>query len=557
MNKPVLMSPAAAAWLVGQLDDRTVVNFLRGFGPAVSAITRGFQLAVTGAGLPTIRRRLAAATGGDAQLAGELLAGAAMPWAELRTALAKQPTAELRQSWRRLAREPVSGGTILLALVTHPEAQLAARACRSLLRNAWWERLVAALPAPSLPAPAVQPVPVTNHERDASWRHRLLAVETALKEERARYQQDRRALEKQVAESGRELAALQLRVASEVAAGVQLYRRETLGVMPELIAATLPEAAETTAALLARTEAALAHQQQVDERHARRAQLRAEIAELEAARDRLGVARRDSALVLPELEVVGRELAMRAETLRRLLGGDEWVRGSQLATLFLREVGAVAVNTTGILRLEELMRWLHQEPLRTLLSTVEREALGALVTQRQAELRRLAIAHALTAAAAPRPPVGPREVANLGWALLAAPDKPPLLLVDACNVLLVLPDYAAVATLRMAEERPRLSRVCQRRSAGFAGIELIYDGQGAVSTRENQGNGVTEVFAAHRGEDQNADDYIVRRVADLVKDPQSPPVWLVTADFGLRNRAAAAGCVALISPAAFQAHFDG
>lgn len=557
MNKPVLVGPAAAAWLVGQLDDRMVVTFLRGFGPAVSAITRGFQLAVTGAGLPMIRRRLAAATVGDAQLAGELLAAPAMPWTEPRAALAKQSAAELRQSWRRLARDPASGGTFLLALATHSDARLAARACRSLLRNAWWERLVAALPAPSSPAPSVSPVPVTNHERDAGWRRRLVAMETELKEERACRQQDRRLLEKQVAEAGRELAALQLRVAAEVAAGVQHYRRETLGVMPELVAATLPEAAETTAALLARAEAALARQQQVDERHARRERLRAEIAELEAARDRLGVARRDSALILPELEPVDRELAAHAETLRRQLEGDELLRGSQLGVLFLREAGAVPVNTTGILRLEELLKWLHQEPLRTLLPATEREALSALVTRRQAELRRLAIAHALAAAAAPRPPAGPREVANLGWALLAAPDNPPLLLVDACNVLLVLPDYAAVATTHMAEERPRLSRVCQLRNAGFAGIELIYDGQGAVSTRENKGSGVTEVFAAHRGEDQNADDYIVRRVTDLAKDPQSPPVWLVTADFGLRNRAAAAGCVALVSPAAFQAHFDG
>jgi len=195
-------------------------------------------------------------------------------------------------------------------------------------------------------------------------------------------------------------------------------------------------------------------------------------------------------------------------------------------------------------------RLLSLAPLRQALGSATVRELKARLAQRRGQLETLGDEKAL--AELPRPAIPePSSRATVILDLARALDQygtPPCvtLVVDGYNVTKTMPALVELEQrLGLGAARDRLVSLCRLQLNRFLKCELVFDGEEAVATRENQ-QGVTVVFAAHVGEENNADQYIVDRLTDATDELSF--VWLVTNDTDLRRRTEQL-CAGHIAPA--------
>jgi predicted RNA-binding protein with PIN domain len=127
-----------------------------------------------------------------------------------------------------------------------------------------------------------------------------------------------------------------------------------------------------------------------------------------------------------------------------------------------------------------------------------------------------------------------REVWDLAAKLQQYPPASVWLFVDGYNAIRRVHDLHKLEQERgLAAARDRFCALCRRCAHQFGHFEIVFDGVESTAATESCA-GLRIVYSRSAGESQNADEHLVRRLRALNGQPEV--VWLVTDDFGLRER---------------------
>jgi hypothetical protein len=555
-SKALPLSEAAADWLLSALGNERLFQAVLAVPLLQDVVFRGgFQPAPATLAKPAVRVRLRSALLGRLERVEALLRQALeAPWVPACQALQILDGEWLQRNWRGLLRG-TGNPALAIAMAIDARPAIRHRGVRLLRRQALWrpdwqarpELLPVAVRLLAPPAPIATPAvqPPTMAPPGAGLQHDMAAQREALARQRDRVRESEQELrqarlegEQREKELRRELrdaraandqgaAAVEARVAVAVAA----FKRDVLGLSPDV--ARLADAAVEpgTAALLKRAEGVLAEQRRQNELHGTYEAVRARLRELEAMAQRLGVCMDESVKVLPEVRRVHAAVCRELDRLQALLPQEE-VAATDLATQLVArikeaapaaEVGAQLDRIEGLLGLDLLADLLGADGLRQV-----REALAQ---------RRRQITAAVHAGGVPAPTVAVRvrEIWDVRAALSGNIAASICVFIDGYNVIRRVPELA------VREQNEGLSRsrdlfcgLCRAQARSFARVEVVFDGQGALSARE-ECDGLTVVFSNGLRESQNADEYLLARLAKA--RAEGTAVWLVTDDRGLRAQA--------------------
>jgi hypothetical protein len=551
------ISDAAAEWLLAALGNGRLYSAVMAVPALQDSVFRGgFQVAPATLAKPTIRKRLRLTLlGRSDRVVGLLREPGDVPWADAVCLLRALDGDWLKRNWRGLLRASANPA-LAAAMVADERQAIHRRGLRLLRRTASWlptqtarpEALPAELRCAMPPAPADLPAalpasgPATDagrqHEtenlRDALSRQRDKARqnEQELRQARLEWEQREKDLRREIREAraGAEQAAAE--VNARVAASAATFRQEVLGITPATARLAEASADAATGSLLERAERVLSEQRRQNELHGTYATLRARIRELTAMAQRLGTCVDESVKVLPEVRSLHAAICREVDRLQGLLPGGGPPTGELAAQLVARvkepRPGADALaeleRLEGILAIDVIADLLGEDGLGQVRQTLER--------------RRRLVTDSLHAELDPAvPPVlrRAREVWDVRSALNGHAPSSARVFVDGYNAIRRVPELAAIEESGgLARSREALCELCRRRAQGLGHLEIVFDGQGPLSAREER-DGLTVVFSNGLRDSQNADEYLLARVARA--RTEGGAVWLVTDDRGLRAQA--------------------
>jgi len=484
-------------------------------------------------------------------------------------------------SWRGLLRW--RGGRMMAAAMAGDAREaVLARGWRLLRLHGFWEKDPVPRPGDldvqftieSLHAFLGDPAPADRGENSARAKEqaeRLAAGERErekLANSAARQREKAEALERQTEaerqEWGRERAELRrrLRAAEEAHASLTAgfeaevqrrlaqYRRQTLGVTETVEGIARDLDASPTDDLLQAVDATVRRHRELNEAFGTVSRLRAELRALRQAQGELEDCLGESVRVLPEARTLAGTVRKRVEHLEQRLsearaGGAD----GGAADDFLRYIRSAPPDADGLARLVELEKTLAGGWLEGVLGASLAGRVRQALCERRDRLATLEHERALAAlpAAEPARPSAPPPAAGEVWDVAAGLRRlgqtRPALIIDGYNLIRRAPELDEMTDGDgLAAPRELLVQWCRAKAGAFDRIEVVFDGVGAVSQRERVDN-LTVTFARRAAESQNADDYIVGRVTEW--QAAGLVVWVVTEDYGLRQRVAtlAAGFV--------------
>lgn len=553
------VSAAAADWLLAALGDEWLFRAVMAVpGLQASVFRGGFQPARSTLGQPTVRRRVRAALAGRFDRLEPLLREAqGAPWGEAARALTALDATWLRRHWRALLRG-TGNRSLAVAMALDARPEIRSRGLRLLQRSSFWGpswqarpealpealRVLAPVPGAAAAPDAAEAAPegreaapsrelAVLREALARQREKVRECELLLRRERLEHEEREKELRREVREA--RAAAEQAAASAEARAAraVAAFREEALGITPRTASLAAAARAAGTESLLERAERVLAEQIRQNELHGTYAGVRARIRDLEAMAERISTCVDESVKVLPEVRSVHRALCREADRLRALLPGGSPPEG-ELAVQLLARIKEPRPAPELLAELDRLERLLDLDVLAEILGEEGlRQVRGALARRRQLVTGTLED-QARTGTPAP-PPRRPREVWDVRAALETGPPPAVQVFVDGYNVIHSVPELAAIESgTGLARSRDVFCELCRRRAHLVAHLEIVFDGQGALSARE-EGDGVTVVFSSGARGSQNADEYLLRRVARA--RAEGGAVWLVTDDRGLRAQA--------------------
>jgi predicted RNA-binding protein with PIN domain len=560
------ISEEAALWLLERLDPQTVFSVLTGPNFVPSFVFKGFKVSPKSVSQPTVRQRIAKALHRHGDLAEAVLFCPGAPWLGWHRVISVLEEWWLVESWCALARRPECGLIVVVAMAMDEREPVAVRGRRALRkRGLWsgavfretepppaWAALCDVVGARSEDARQEETVPLerriaqlTRQIEELQQRLRIgkghiREAEDKVRQHEEQLQEREKELRQQVRDKQGEVEELCSALDRRVAEGIAAFKRTVLGLDEQYEDLLTVDRSDD---LIEEVDDVLAEQQRLNDLHGTREQIRKQIRDLEDARTRLGSSIEESVTVLPAVYRVETRLGQRIQELRDLLGDYvEDARMPDIADQLRARVKAAHLSGTGETTLDEVERLLEQALIGDMLGEELTDDIRRLVTERRDLIRSMS-APSLTDAALHLPgpedddgPGEPREIWRIGDALkpLAA-DARPRLFVDGYNVIRRLPELASVErTEGLAAARDRFCALCRARARGFSHVEVVFDGAGTLSEREESG-GITVVYSPAAQESQNADNTIVARLEATVDERN--PAWLVTDDYGLRRRA--------------------
>jgi hypothetical protein len=557
-SKALPLSEAAADWLLSALGNERLFQAILAVPLLQDSVFRGgFQPAPATLAKPAVRVRLRSALLGRLERVEALLRQALdAPWAPACSALQILDGEWLQRNWRNLLRG--SGNPALaIAMAIDARPALRRRGLRLLRRQALWrpdwlarpELLPAAVcalaPPVTLAAPAA-PSASTPAPPDVGRQHDMAAQREALARQRGKVREGEQELrqarldgEQRERELRRELrearaAGDQAAVAVEarVAVAVAAFKREALGLTADLsrLAAAVPEPG--AAALLERAERILTEQRRQNDLYGTYEAVRARIRELAAMAQRLGICLDESVKVLPDVRRVHAAVCRELERLQALLPEAE-APCTDLAAQLVARIKEAAPASEAVAQLDRVEGLLGLDVVADLLGADGLQHVQQALTQRRRLITAVVQAGGAPAPAAAAVPV--REVWDVRAALSDSAAAAVCVFIDGYNVIRRVPELAAHEQNEgLSRSREVFSGLCRARARSFAHLEVVFDGQGALSAREER-DGLTVVFSNGLRESQNADEYLLARLNKA--RAEGVPVWLVTDDRGLRAQA--------------------
>lgn len=559
--------PAACAWLVEALPHDALYEAVRGLGREIGQLLPGFSLSHRALGRQSVRQLLARGLGHHPRLAGRICLSPAAPWQPWTKVLAMLDETWLRRHWRELLRH--YGPPLALALALDERETLRNRGDRVLGLTAFWHpdaprrealppgwaELIKLL-AP--PAAAVAPDATsarrtqelerqTEQSRESTerWKRKCSETETKAAQDQERLREENRQLRRDLRAKDDELATFREQFEGRL-------RLEVASLRERLLAAPVcpSEPADPTAPSLAeQAERALRRQEALDRQRGTRSELRAELEKLEELEKRLQRSLAESLVLVPGLDETSIRVGQRLREIREALGEmDTDSEAPDLAAALLSRIKNAQLGSEAAAELERLKQILNLD--------VVRELLGPQVHDRLCQLQRthtqLAADRLLDTVSPPQPTTlqtEEREVWDLAERLGCYPPATVWLFIDGYNAIRRVGEWARVEQEQgLLAARRLLCDLCRRQAHRFAHVEIVFDGTETTAATESC-TGVTVVYSRASGESQNADDHLVQRLHTIHE--RADVTWLVTDDFGLRERVRAS-CDAFVPPVLLQ-----
>jgi hypothetical protein len=572
---PPPLGEDAARWLVSQLSLRDFLRLVQSVreNPDGRAALSGFRLTQDSVRKASVRKAL---TGRlvpllvSSRVIRAVLFYVSFPearWYEWAEVLAAHDETWLSARWRELIRG-TGDPALAAALSLDDRPGVAGRGMRLLRTKALWSRerqpVAGGLPEAwtNLPGLLRMPGNAVDAGRDYTegLEARLTEAETRLKdvekekaglvkardsweglrtdlyESLAKKDASLRKLREQLREQAERIRTLETEMDAQVQASMARFRQEFLDGDGAHEAVWRDVLEGGTDDLLARADRAIQIQGRLDARCGIRSRVRARIS-------RLAGKLRDVEQALSEALVPSRGLldargGLEIELLhwRQMLPEAEDA-GSPLAQSVLAQARAFDVSEEGVATLETMLADLRRPPLSRLISEEERESLYDRLNALLSERRR-ALQARLMAGHAPEPAAGRevREISNLSafvvrnYELCAVS----LLLVDGYNAIKTSAEWAALDRRDFVGARQSFCDLWELRAQDWAGVELVFDGQGDHARVEERGR-LSVIFTDARAESQRADLYISERMKTLKSESHERKLLLVTADRELRE----------------------
>jgi len=497
-----------------------------------------------------VRRRLRVVLLGRFERAEALLQQAQdAPWAAMVEMVRALDEAWLRRHWRGLLRG-TGDPSWAVALALDSRVALAGRGRRLLGRRALWspewqprpEALPAALrgmvsPSGSTRPSGVPPAPAAEagslREALSRQRDKVREGQQELREAQQAWEQREKDLRRDAREARQAADLVAADAERRIAEAIRTFKHDALGLSPDLPQLAAAAADPAMDALLERAEHVLEEQRRQNEVHGTYESVRERIRSLGVMARRLSLCMDESVRVLPEVRRLHAAICREVDRGRSLLPEVE-AHASELVAQLVGRIKEAAAAGHVIAELDRIEHLLASETLADLLGPEGLQHVRAALSQR----RRL-VTDAVHAPAAPAPSAPAaahaREIWDVRAALADGTAASAWVFVDGYNAIRRVPDLAAMErTEGLPRSREAFCQLCRTRARLFAHLEIVFDGQGALSAREET-NGLTVVFSKGLRESQNADDYLVARTARACAD--GVPVWLVTDDGGLRAQA--------------------
>lgn len=548
-------SPAACEWLVEALSPDALHEAVRGLGREIGELIPGFTLSHKTLTRHSVRTLLARSLGRHPLLTGRICLSPTAPWQPWRKVLDLLDEPWLLDHWRPLCRH--YGPALAVAMCLDEREDICDRGERLLKLTAFWRE---AYPRPAVlppgwnellhllaPPPVVLPAPpppepkAPPREPADRWKRKCQEAEAKAEQTEKRLREEIRRLRQEYKDKETELDQLRESFEQRLRAEVGNLRNHLLAPAPAA------PGSNGTIPLAEQAEHILQRQEALDQQRGTRSELRAEIERLEELEKRLRRCLGESLVLVPELTETSQRVGQRLHEARAILGDMDMDSEAPdlAAALFGRLKAAVQTKDAGP-ELDQIRHLLDQDMVRGLLGPGQHARLDQLE-----RVHRQEIANRLIETALPEPsPAGPRdrEVWNVAERLACYPAPAVWLFVDGYNTILGVPDLHRIEQEQgLAAARNHFLALCRRQAHRFAHFEVVFDGADTTATTEN-GSGLRVVYSRASRDSQNADDHLVRRLHDL--RPQAGICWLVTDDYGLRERVREV-CDAFVPPVLF------
>lgn len=564
----------ALLWMIAQLKPEALYAFLQSWQYLAEEVMRGFKLTPANASKKVVRKRLASQLHKNHELLISFLTAPDTPWERWSNILAMFDEAWLRRNWRSLLRG-TRDRNLAPALATDVHASIADRGFRLLARESLWKDELP-LKAGAIPPECehliryLSPSTETNSEalqELKSHYDKAVARQQALKSEveklkqalnkrkdrvaqesqrrekaEANQEKQTRKLRRKLKQANKDLQELREHFGHELEIRLQQYRHETLGITGRLKKIENELRTSKTRDINQRTREVLDAHRRLNAKYATVSQMRREIEQLEAADEELERCAMESVQVLPELHQLRRDIQTRLEELRNLLPGESTAPDIQSHVgRMLKMIRNCTLANQGLNKLVQVEKLLTHPLFTEIMGEKNMTLLRRSVAEKQSSLHKICRDKQLARIEMPEE-IAPsqavpyaREIWDIDRELeRAKSDYKPIIYVDGYNVIKATTALDHILNRNgLPAARTELTALCRRIGHKVEGIEIVYDGKDAVSARDKQAN-ITETFAACLEESQNADNYITNRIHAAEKT--NNPLWLVTADGGLRAR---------------------
>ena len=326
------------------------------------------------------------------------------------------------------------------------------------------------------------------------------------------------------------------------------FYAQSLGIHPEQLNA-LYEAQNVTQNLRGRVDKLLSKQRELDKRYGTVDKLQNEERNLEQMLQRVRNAIENAINVVPGLGDVEKELERKLEEIRQQLrkdpnDGECALQGMMPRLLtYLKET---PLNEEHSLQMLQEVESFLQTPLaNAILAPDERRSVQEVLESRRRRVQQ-GIEVASQVAIIPEEPmavIGERmsQVIRMDWYLEKYQNIE--IYIDGYNVIKQDPVMSvhekAVNGFQCVREE--LVGRCRRIAKFFRKVVLVFDGGMSMDSVSQPGENLTVVYAAKKNSEQNADDWIVKHLAEEAQQEGSQEAvirWIVTNDHGLRTRVA-------------------
>ena len=564
----------ALLWMIAQLKPEALQAFLQSWQYLAEEVMRGFKLTPANTSKKVVRKRLAIQLHKNHELLISFLTAPDTPWERWSCILEMFDGAWLRRNWRNLLRG-TRDRNLAPALATDVRMSIADRGFRLLARESLWKDELP-LKAGAIPPECEQlsryisPSPEKNpkasqdlksHYDKAVARQQALESEVqklqrALKKHKdrvaqesqrrekaeANQEQQTRQLRRKLKQANKDLQELREHFGQELKTRLQQYRHEALGITGRVKKIENELRTSETRDINQRTREVLDAHRRLNEKYAAVSQMRHEIAQLEEADENLERCAMESVQVLPQLHQLRRDIQTRLEELRNLLPGESTAPDIQAKVArMLKMIRNCTLANQGLKKLTQVEELLKHPVFAEIMGEKNMAMLRRSVAEKQSSLHNIRREKQLARIEIPEEPAPSQTVPNAReiWDIdreleRAKPDYKPVIYIDGYNVIKTTTSLNRLLDRNgLPAARAELTALCRRIGHRVEGIEIVYDGTNALSAREKHDN-ITETFAARLEESQNADNYITKSLHATEKTGN--PLWLVTADGGLRAR---------------------
>ena len=312
---------------------------------------------------------------------------------------------------------------------------------------------------------------------------------------------------------------------------IQAFKQQFLGLTPDDLERTQKRRRDHDS-LLQHVEAAIENQLRLNEKYGCRTLLHGELDRLEKALERASALLDDAIVADDELQELIPTLEKRQQELSELLkvSRPAYQPAYGLPLLITAKLKSADLTATDIDFFKRFQDLIQLAAKLEIIPQTEADGLSKTVVD-QIQKKHL-LEHSPSDKPQPKTKLEVLSIMSFRSQLSQT-----MIVIDGYNAIKCSKYWANIEQkYGLDQARQSFLDACKRQRRSFKEWLIVFDGNNPILNHvENDGDGMTIVFAAKKHDEHNADDYILEHLRKL--PPDDSPVWLVTDDYGLRHQA--------------------